>query len=458
MEKKVLTPMFIAIILLSLSLVSAMNLEVTTNPVSDAAITDFNEPAVFDMFIKNNEGTDYFEIYSLVGVEMYPKEPFAIASMENKKLQLKVMPFDSLKSEKGYFVFEYNIKNSAGKIQTEKLTINIVDLKDAVGVNPDSINPKSEKIELTIKNLVMYDLGEVNVKMTAPFFESEQTLDLKQFASEHFSIPINKEKLKTLEAGNYLIKTEIKAKGKTVFKEVLVEYTEEENIKTTESVSGFIIRDYEIDKQNQGNVKRTISINAEKNLVSYLFTTFNNKPSETRISGFAVNYYWEQDMAPGDELNVTITTNWLYPLLILILIIVIIWFIIKYIEEDVSLRKNVSYIKTKGGEFALRVTLRIKSKKALSNIKITDHLPHLVNLYEKYGAISPDKVDMKSRMLEWNLSSLESGEEKIFSYIVYSKVGVFGKFELPHARASYELHGKTKHMFSNKAAYVNESK
>jgi len=126
------------------------------------------------------------------------------------------------------------------------------------------------------------------------------------------------------------------------------------------------------------------------------------------------------------------------------------------IETDLSLRKHVSFIKTKGGEFALKVSIRIKAKKFIERINITDKLPPLVHLYERYGAISPDKVDLNNKRMEWNVPVLNQDEERIFSYIIYSKIGIVGRFELPEARVVYEKEGKIKEATSNRSFFINE--
>ena len=100
----------------------------------------------------------------------------------------------------------------------------------------------------------------------------------------------------------------------------------------------------------------------------------------------------------------------------------------------------------------------IKAKRFIEKIKITDKLPQLVELYDKFGTITPDVIDMKHKKLEWSLNSLNSGESRVFSYIIYSKIGVVGKFELPNASAVYEKDGKIKQITSNKSFYVNEPK
>ena len=99
------------------------------------------------------------------------------------------------------------------------------------------------------------------------------------------------------------------------------------------------------------------------------------------------------------------------------------------------------------------VTAAETAKKYLERIKIVDKIPHLVKLYERFGAIEPDKIDTNNRRIEWNIESLNKQEERIFTYIIYSKIGVVGRFELPEAKAVYEKEGKVKHATSNRSFY-----
>jgi len=128
----------------------------------------------------------------------------------------------------------------------------------------------------------------------------------------------------------------------------------------------------------------------------------------------------------------------------------------KSIESDLILRKKISFVKTKGGQFALKVSIRVKSKRFLERINIIDKLPPLVKLYEKFGATMPDKIDEKNKRLEWNIESLNQGEERIFTYIIYSRIGIVGRFELPSAKAVYEKEGKVKGVESNRSFFINE--
>lgn len=446
-------------ILLSISFISAINLDISVKPISDSYIIDLNQPAEFDLVIKNNGLADIFEIYSLVGVDMSSNMKYNLAAGETRIIRIKAVPQDALKSRKGFFTFEYLIKDSKGETQKEKLSMNIVDLADAITIAGENLNPNSENVKLTLKNTLMNDFDEIKLTMKSAFFDYyDTTFPLKALESKEFSIGIDKERLKKLTAGQYIIETQIKTSGKIADKQVIVKFLEQENIETIENNEGIFVNRLETSKNNVGNVKKRVTITVQKNLISYLFTTTNIVPTSSEIKGFSKYYNWEQELNPGDSLKVVVQTNWLYPILIIILIIVLFLLIKRYVEKDVSFRKTVSYVNTKGGEFALKVHLRIKAKRYVERVKIVDKIPALVSLYDKFGAVTPDKIDMINKRLEWNVEALNKGEERIFSYIIYSKIGIVGRFELPSARVIYEKDGEVKDTSSNRSFFVNEPK
>jgi len=445
-------------IFLSLNLISAINLDVSSKPVSNLVITNLNKPAVFDLIIRNLEDTSDFEIYSLVGVDISPETPTTISSGETKTIRIEITPQASVAAKKGSFTFEYRIKNSENEIQKQALTINIVDLGGAFAITPENINPQSQEIQISIKNKADIDFLELKIQMDSAFFDFEETLSIKSQETNEFIIEIDQEKLKKLDAGPYLLNTRFETQGKSSEVESIIKFLEYEDIEKSETTEGFIIKRREITYQNLGNLRKTVEVKAEKNLISYLFTTVNVIPTRTEITGFKKHYFWEKELIPNEELKIIIKTNWLYPIIVILLVIGLFILIKRNIETNLILRKEVSFVKTKGGEFALKVRVRAKAKKFIERINIIDKLPPLVKLYERFGAISPDKIDLDNRRLEWDIEQLNKGEERIFSYIIYSKVGVIGRFELPEARAVYEKEGKVKRTESNRSFFINELK
>ena len=459
MEKRAITTIIsITFILLTIGLISAIDLDISSKLVQNSVITDLDEPAVFDLTIRNLGETSSFEIYSLVGIDISPETLILIDSGQTKTIQIQVMPQEHLKSsEKGYFTFEYKIKNTENEIQKERLTINIVKIEEAIAIIPENINPKSEIITLSVQNKINYDFGDLEIQIDSAFFNYKDTLSLKESETKQLQINIDKEKLKALQAGPYLLNTKIKTQGKTADIESIVKFLKQEGIETNEVKEGVLIKRHEITKTNVGNVRKIIEVTVPSNLASHIFTTFNQAP-EVKINGLRVTYSWEKELIPNEELKIIIKTNWFLPFIIILFIIVLFILIKKYVESDLILRKKVSFVKTKGGEFALKITIRAKARSFIERIHIIDKLPHLVKLYDRYGAITPDKIDLRNRRIEWNVESLNKDEERIFSYIIYSKIGVVGRFELPSAKAVYEKEGKIKEVESNRSFFINEQK
>lgn len=461
MAKRVITATTILtlIIILNVLTISAINLEVASKSVSNTAIIDLDEPAIFDLTIKNLGEGDTFEIYSLVGIDITPKEPIRIESGETKIVRVRLMPEESLKVKRDTpFTFEYKISDSKNEIQKETLSINILDLGSVFSITPEIIHPNTEKILITIKNKAAFDFPSINLKLTSIFFEHEEAFSLGPNEKKEILVSINKEKLKTIDAGTYLMDSKITVREKIANIQSEIKFLEQEGVDVSEINEGFIIQKTEIVGKNTGNTKKTITLNAEKNIISYLFTTTNIPPSTTKTAGFKKIYIWERELTPNEELKIELKTNWFFPFIILIMIIAGIVLIKKSIYPNLELTKRVSYVKTKGGEFALKITLKLRAKNYVERINIIDKLPSLVELYKRFGLIHPDKIDLDNKRLEWNIESLNKGESRIFTYIIYSKIGVVGRFELPEARASYEKEGQINEVYSNRSYYINEPK
>jgi hypothetical protein len=443
-------------ILLVLNLTSALNLEVSAKPVQNNFIVELNDSAVFDILIKNNgEGTN-LRIYTAVGIDITPSGEFFIDKNQEKTIRINLIPNEALRQNKGPLVFEYIIQDTLGATKIDKLNINIISVADALSIRASDLTPDSKKINLTIKNILSKEVNNVFIKMDSAFFQYQTNISLKANEEKSIEIPLNTEKIKTLDAGSYIINTQIKINDKLGQKEVMVNFLQQENIKEEEIKSGFFIKKTEIVRRNIGNVRKVVSIVYETNLISSLFTSVSIAPTKKEIVSIDKKYLWEKELDPGQELRIVIKTNWAYPILAIVLIVILIFVIKRYLETDLIIKKKVYYVKTRGGEFALRVHLGVKAKRFVSKIRVIDKVPPLVMLYDKFGAIAPDKVDLINKRLEWDVEALNPGEEKVFSYIIYSKIGVVGKFELPPTKATYEKDGAIKTSYSNKSFFINK--
>ena len=98
----------------------------------------------------------------------------------------------------------------------------------------------------------------------------------------------------------------------------------------------------------------------------------------------------------------------------------------------------------------------VEAKNFLERISVIDRLPYLTKVHERFGGEQPSRIDEKNKRMEWNFDRMQPGERRVFSYIIYSKIGVLGKFALPPVTAVYEKEGKVKEAQSNQAFFMLE--
>jgi hypothetical protein len=451
--KKVLTLLFIV---LFLPVLSAINLDIEKTSENEVMILDIDEPAVFDLTIKNNGASDEFEFYTFFALLEEPNESVLIDSGETKDVQIKLLPTYNLKT--GFSTFNIVLR-ATDETETEtQLTTRIINLEEAFEVGSGDLDPDTNSLEVYIHNKVGFDFDFLTAKFSSPFFEFEESFALGPNQRKNFYVELNKEDFNRIMAGFYTLNVELTTKGKTTEVEGIIKFVEKDIVTTIKKESGIIISRKIIEKINEGNTLASSETVIKKNIISRLFTSFSPEPDLIEREGLKVYYSWVREIKPGESLKIIVRTNWLIPFLIIFLIIAIVVLAKKFSKTNMNLRKRVTFVRAKGGEFALKVSLFVHAKKYIEKVQIIDRLPSLVKIYEKFGGETPTKVDEANRRIEWNFEKLEEGEVRVISYLIYSKVGVLGKFALPSATAIFQREGVIKNEESNRAFFVAEQR
>ena len=452
--KKNLLPLLI--ILLILPSILAVNLEIEKESRDEVLIYELDKPIIFELKVKNLGDSGNFTFENTPGFFVMESKEIALNENQVKNIELKVYGKSNLQYDRFFYELQYYIKDSKNTIQSEELTVRIVELKDALKIGTLDIDPESNSINVYIENKENFNFENLNVRFTSSFFELEKRINLGPKEKREFTIDLNKEDFKELTAGFYTLKAEIEIENRKTEIEGTIKFDEKELVISENKDYGFFIITNVISKTNQGNIEVPSDTTVEKNIISRLFTNFEPEPDVVGRQGMKVAYTWNKIIKPGETLNIIVKTNWLFPFIIIILIVAIVVFVKQSSGGDVIVRKKVSFVKTKGGEFALKVSLIASAKKYIERVNIVDKLPPLVKVYQGFGLESPSRVDEKNRRIEWDIEKLEQGEVKFLSYIIYSKVGVLGKFSLPAARIFYELNGRIKETASNMAFFITE--
>ena len=429
------------------------NLTIQTNMTKDVMILNTNESIEAYLQITNDGQTDNFQIYNLLGFEISPKN-IQINESETKKIHLKIKPIGDFKHQ-GSYTLTYFIGNKNYK-KEEKITFRSTDLANAFEIGMGEINSKSNHTNFYIHNKVNYSFEKLKIKINSPFFEFEKEFNLEPNKRKDFEINLNNKNFKNLPAGFYIATIEISSNKEEAEIEKTLKFNEENSLKTTNKNYGILINTQIIEKINDGNLVANPIITLEKNIFTRLFTNFSPEPDITERIDSRIIYTWKQKINPGKTLKITIKTNWLMPIISIFFIITLIILIKKYTKTGLIMKKRVSFVKTKGGEFALKVSIIIKALDYIEKINIIDKLPPFVKIHERFGGEYPHRIDEKNKRIEWSFDKLEKGENRIVSYIIYSKLGVLGKFALPSATAIYEQEGKISDCTSNRAFFISE--
>ncbi len=445
---------FVMILLLvAFPLISAANLNVEQKTDDVAMIIGLEMPAIFDLRITNLGAGDYFMFYNYWGSDTFPKGTVLIGGWETEDVQVGVYPRSDLRQE-GRVKFDLFMKGEKTGESSHQLMVNVMELKNAIEVGAEEFKPDSNNVSVYMKNLANFNFNNIKVRFKSPFFDFDKTFSLSPYEKESFEINLNKNDFRDLMAGFYTVTAEMDLNGKKANLDGVMKFSEKDILTTSSNEYGIIINTQKISKINEGNVVSPSSTVLKKNIISRLFTTFSPEPDVVERKGFVIYYTWERQLKPGERLDISVRTNWLLPLLAILLIIAIVILTKQFSKTNLSLKKRVSFVRAKGGEFALKVSINVSARKFVEKVNIIDRLPPLVKLHEKFGGEMPRKVDENNRRIEWHFDRLQEGESRILSYVIYSKVGVLGKFALPTTTAIYEKDGEVHEAESNHAFFI----
>jgi len=429
-------------------------LNVETEAVNNVVIPQFNQPAKFNFIFSNITLPGKYNVYSLSNLKMLPSNEFYLSTKpEKQNLEVFFYPTDQLDIE-GFYTFVYYV-NGEEKYE-DKITLKIVNLQDAIEISSEENDFDSGKINFYIKNKENIDLKGLKAKFSSIFFDDvEREFDLPANGIADFEVDVDKERIKTINAGSYIVKADFDVQRGDSVVEGKIYLGKKEGIKKEESSSGFFINTKTITSINVGNVEQVVRVEVKKDIFTRLFTSFNYEPNVVKRDGFTVSYLWIEDLKPSEVYSIKVKTNYLFPFLVIIVAGLIIIGFKHYTESKIIVNKTVSPVKTKKG-FALKVRINVKARKGVANVSIIDKIPSIVKVYNKFGSIKPSAYDVKNRRLEWDLGTLNAGEERIFDYIIYSKLGVVGKFSLPPANAIFEFNGQVHETESNEVFFLSE--
>ncbi len=443
---------FFVIGILCLSLVSALN--VSEQHDTDILIKDVNNSITLKLSITNAPAGVY-NVYTLAELSMKPSSMFTISEGSIEK-DFTISATENLDVE-GYYTFTYTLNHRDIEKINNKFTIQILKLKDVLEIGSESIDPESGEVSFYVENKENVQLKNLSAQFSSVLFDIEKTFDIGPYEMVEIPVVVDIGKLQKTKAGIYLIEGTFQTNKGTEKIEGNLYLGEKKGITSTEDSAGLLVRTQTVTKINIGNIVENIEVNLKRNIFSRLFTSFNIEPTITERKGLIIEYTWiKERLNPTEVYTIKAKTNYLFPFFTILFAIIALLGLKRFTETKIEIKKTVHYVNTKNGEFALKITLALKAKKNVENVTLIDKVPAIVKIYKKFGLIKPDKIDAASRRIHWNIGDLNAGEVRVFNYVVYSKVGVVGKFSLPEALVVFEKNEKIHEVESNKVFFMSD--
>ena len=425
---------FLFLVLLSVQIVAAET-TISETPITPVVIKELSIPASYNLVINNdNPFSDRFIINTLLDMVITPTESVLVLSGEKKGLVILVNPSEEFKaSHDGRFSFEYFVKGDNSGLVKDNMIIGIFSFEDATEILlPPALDAEDSSITISFRLKEDLELDS-SVTVESKLFSDEFDLKLTNEAQEvTFDVDLS-----GVTAGVYTIEFTFDIDGEVVSVEKDLVLSPVVDIQTKEVKSGsFLSRKITLTKVNNGNSATEVTIALNRTVLSSLFTTFTGAPKTQKIGNLYV-YEWTQELNPGERIEISLKTNYYLPFIVLLLILIA-FVVFKIVTApDVKISKKTVRVRTKSGAFAAKIIVSIKNTgKTIKNVKVIERLPVFTEvLPDKFGVITPTEI--KKRGLVWDFDKLESGEERMFSYIVYSKINVFGKLEVPATVVTY---------------------
>ena len=455
MKKRLLISFIICTLLLSLVLVSAELSIIEKRDQGSVIISELDNPAAFEIVISNTDASEDVEIYTLTGIGMTPRGTFEVPSGASA-FQVQAFIPAATRHATGSYVFEYQIKGERSGIVRDTMNVNIVNLKDTLAIEQVSFKPSAENVRFVIKNRQNTNLNDIHLKLTSEFFTSEHTITLKPKESVVLTVPVDSARANSLIAGKYIVKGEVGLQNAAATIEGIIDYLEEKDIIIVTKTSGFLVRQKTVTRTNEGNVPITDSIDGTRDVLTRLFTAYSREPVNSERHALYVDYLWQKELQPSESWTLTTTTNYTFPFILLLLVIACGFLAHRYSRTQVIVHKQVNHVRTKSGQFAVKVQISVRARTDVKNVQIIDRLPGMMRLYEKFGS-KPSKLDATTRRMFWEISHLRTGEQRVISYIIYSTVAVVGRLELPPSLVVFEHNGTLHEVPSNRAFFLAET-
>lgn len=437
--------------LLCLQLVSAED-EATLKLISLKDQISAGEAAEFELVVTNNQQIrDVFRI-SYEPYAVYPlsdsikkiiiePEQVTLDPGESAKVNISVRTLPYAQPDRNY-ILTLGVSSLVNQeVRTAaQLKLAILEIKEPIALNVNSqleiVPGKISLLEIKLQNKFDKELYGVELRIETNFPGLAGSLLLNLLPNQEIietrelKLPLNAN-VKTYEILISVFHDGLELERKTIYARVPEKPFVDEQKRTE---YGFLTKKEVITQKNSGNTIAIQEIQIALPWFKRFFTSFEPVPEE----GEDGVYSWKFSLAPGEQVKITLESNYrslLYGLIVLIIAIALVFL---FAQRMVVVKKRVIKIRDlASGVSEMRVIIHLQNGKRypLTEVSLIDLMPNYVEVPSEFMTLKPDRLQhgTKTIRLFWNISRLEPREERVVSYKVKTKLALVAGNILPPA-------------------------
>lgn len=457
-----------------IAIVSAESLQITIQPIKDSISPV--EDAVFNISITNlldqrNTVSVYSPTLDVWSTRIRPDSAI-LNPGETTYMTLTTRPRSTITTGRDYGI-QLNFRSERDRtLQTAYAFISILSQEQinrqytpifSMNVSELGVITPNELavLEVEIENKNVREYEALEFRLDSSVFSQRSQVQLEALEKKklvfNLDVPAHTEPVKenlivTVRIGNQTI-----VSGVSPYEVAAVERFDRQSTITRE----FLLRTHNVALTNEGNVPTEAVYNVPANMITQLFVTSQYPARSVKIDGKRYKQIYAT-LDPEERVQFVVKKSY-RPILYVLIALILLTLFYYVFRSPIVVRKSVATLSTKEGSLSeMKVLVHIKNRtnKSFDDIKLLDRIPKITKIGKEFeiGTIKPIKIithERKGTIAHWEINTLDSYEERVIAYKLYSNLNILGGLTLPVAMLKFRTKlGREKKVTSNKIKLV----
>lgn len=432
---------------------------ITVDQQAEFEVTIYNEQPFQDVFYVNNNKDIKWGIIARPLLDY--TSGMHIPAHSSLTTTVLIKPPEGIALGRHFFVLDvtslqtYTVKDKLLEIRIIEPSVYLEpSLKVKLDV-PSMIDPRyPQDIGVVLENQNGLNLTNITLFIKSNLLNQIATVDLgpNETSKSTFTLSVDEKTAPQDDTINLIVMYQGEIYYNTIENYEIVSYGEllHKEVKTKR---GFLRTTKTIEFTNNANAQVEETYTYDTNFFKRLVVKTDPR-AQVQKDDSGSFYAWQLVLLPDQKMEIKIIYNylWIFIVAVLALIVGILYWMNM---EPLLFKKDIIDIKmVEGGLAEIKVRVRVKNKKAmlLEKSSLVDRIPQMFSYVTEREIFKPHGVyshKTEGTVIEFELGDMEPGDKREFTYVIRSKLTIFGQVVLKPALVKYYFEDKLKKSYSN---------